>query len=681
MLTSLISNINILAASGIESALNKALLWIDQGVYWAVSKIFAVFMSICQINLTVLVGMMSDLINRAKALVIVFVVYKLAYALISNLNSPDKATDGTKKVLINVLIAASLLITYNLFFDIMNELSMMIVGKPDNYHYTKLSKIAGATDEADEGVLIRIFFGSSGNVVAKDSEGIGKYMAMQSLCATFPDTNSSQCATLNKVLTKGGEVEIKRLGNINPYLDKEVDGHPFVALGLGLYIIYSVGKAAIKVGVRMFKLIVLQIIAPIAIVSIIGKDGTEAKVFKNYVKAYTQVFISAFTHIGAIFLVTVFVSNFFANWQSIYGAANTGNNLTGAITMIIVIYAGYQFAGELPKFIEDILGKSLGGDFGGKGFGQFLTQAATVPIAGVGALAGGIGGSIAAARAGGGLAEMGMGGFAGAAGGFAGAFKGNTIRDKINNVNTANTEGVRNRAIKMHEMSPKSYAQGALLSSIPGVKGAQQRRIADYDREIANYDKKIEKYDSLAKIADEYQNAQVAGIKDNMLTSADLSSYGSSRTYDAEFDGNVKYGDSMDSFVTNLMQYDTAYNQAKTAYENDKSDSNLVALRNATNAARKNAEDIYKAKRDAYTDSQTVATAQRFNETAQSLGSNVTIGTGQGAVSVKDAKASLDTKKGDLRAEKTDMLRQKEAYSRKSSVKSTQDFVKQPEKK
>ena len=741
MLTSLISNINILAASGIVAALLKALLWIVQCVYWGVSQMFAIFMTICQINLSVVIGMMADLINRAKALVIVFVVYKLAYALISKLNDPNKGTEDTKKILINVLVAAAMLLTYNLVFDVMNELSMMIIGKPDNYHYTRLSAIAGATDEADEGLLIRMFFGTNGNVPAKDAQSIGEFMALKTLCASFPDTGKSTCNTLEqKVLKKGGKTDLKRLGNIVPYLDKEVDGHPFIALGLGLYIIYSIGKAAIKVGIRMFKLLILQIIAPIAIVTIIGPEGTKAKIFSNFIKAYVQVFLSAITQIGAIFLVTVFVSNFLGNFDLLFSSAKagSGSTLTGVIAVLIIIYAAYQFAGELPKFIEDILGKSFGGDFGGKGFGQFLTQAATIPIAGAGALAGGIGGSIAAAREGGGFKEAAVGGFAGAADGFSGAFKGSGIKDKIAAVNKASTEGAQNRAVKIGEMGAGAYLAGAGLSRVPFMRTAQDQKVERFDREAAKYDKKSGKYDELSKLADQYaseQNALLAKEQFGSLAGFNIDSDKAFKDMGSDDNSIVDYMvshndefNAANDYYNGIVNGDSAYinkyfkeqametdgykslaaarTNATTAEERAAADSNIQSFfdtyisrataqgydkdaiiaekRNALNAAREHAKAQAKTyvqgKKDSLESENLKTYAQQFNDKASDLGESITLES-HGS-NIKTTKEAIQGKKDALAREKYQKVdREKEIYTSSGSYKNLHDFNKTSEKK
>ena len=704
MLTSLITYINLLAGSnGIEAAANKLLLWIDKGVYWAVSKIFAIFISMCQINLTVLVDMMGDLISRIKALIIVFVVFKLALALITNLNSPDKATEDAKKTLVNVLIAAALLVSYNLIFDVLNETSMLILGKPENYKYTRLSKIAGLTDEADEGMIMRTFFGTSGNIAAKDSEGIGLTLASKSLCATFPDTGKAVCKQLENVIGTGENTKINKLSNIYPYMGKEVDGHPFVALGLGLYMIYAIGKAAIEIGVRMFKLVILQLVAPIAIVSIIGTEGTKAKPFANFKKAYIQVFISAFTRIAAIFLVTIFVSKFFNNWETIFGSINSGG-VTGLVTMVITVIAGYQFAGELPKFIDQIFGTSLGGDLGGKGFGNFLTSLATAPIAAGGAIVGGIAGSTMAAKEGAGWGAAALNGLAGAGTGFAAAFRGNSIAEKIRDTNQSNFAGNRARAVKMAEMGGAgAYLGGAALNHTPIFgKNGQDAKVARMDREIAGYDKDINKitesgksYDELNGIIDAYDKAQVDGIKDAAAGSAaggtglsGFAGYGSA---------GIKYGNDKSSYAQSLLKYNTEYRNKSAALEVARRSGNATAISNAElalekarSSAIKAAETDWENAKNAVNNDETKYQQELFKEKSSKLEiggekQELTLGTSTDAdahtYSIKDAKTMLGGEKTRLTREineinksKSKVVEEKEEYTHSAAYKNAHAY-------
>jgi hypothetical protein len=293
----------------------------------------------CQLNLNVIYDMAVSLIDRLKALIIVFIIFKVGVALIQYMLDPDKAAKGSKKFLLNILICAAMLVSYNFVFSVFNELSMMILGKPESYKYTTLAQIANVGNEADEGLIFRLFFGTNNNATAfKNVESIGNNMAFNALCATFPDKDKAglQCTHLIQTISDGSTTSnynLKKFNNITKKLDVSVDGHPGIALLLGLYMVYSVVKASVEIGTRMFKLMLLQLVAPIAIITVASDEGVKSKTFTEFYKMYISVFLSAFTRITAVLLVTVFVSKIFTQVDTLISDASAN----GYALWIIII--------------------------------------------------------------------------------------------------------------------------------------------------------------------------------------------------------------------------------------------------------------------------------------------------------------------------------------------------------
>ena len=553
--TLITSFVKILASTPIGSAFDSLLLWIDRGVYRLVQTSFTLFMIMCQLNLNVIYDMAVSLIDRLKALIIVFIIFKVGVALIQYMLDPDKAAKGSKKFLLNILICAAMLVSYNFVFSVFNELSMMILGKPESYKYTTLAQIANVGNEADEGLIFRLFFGTNNNATAfKNVESIGNNMAFNALCATFPDKdkNGLQCTGLIQSISDGSSTSnynLKKLGNIAKKLDVTVDGHPGIALLLGLYMVYSVIKASVEIGTRMFKLMLLQLVAPIAIITVASDEGVKSKAFTEFYKMYISVFLSAFTRIAAVLLVTVFVSKVFTQVDTLISDNTASTSGYGLWIIIICIVAGYKFAGDIPKMLDKIFTTHLGED-PDKGFGKFLSTVLAAPALGlVGGLAGGLS-AIGTGSWGGAI----VGGLSGGIGGFASAFKGNTVADKLKAAQESRKK-TRARTADIGDAGGVfPWIYGGMLAP---TKGAQDAAVSRIDKQIAAYDEAV-------KIAEDYDKAQIAAIQgtkvkdavaSNPALSAKLASY---KGY-----GDLKFGDNKDAFAATMAEYDENYVAAK----------------------------------------------------------------------------------------------------------------------
>lgn len=123
-----------------------------------------------------------------------------------------------------------------------------------------------------------------------------------------------------------------------------------MAIICGLAIIVVLLAIMIEVVVRNLKLVILQAIAPIPIVSYMNPND---KMLGNWVKQYVGVYFSLFLQLLAITLIPKLMMSLL---QSITG---------GFILKIIIIAGCLLFTKEAPKFISKLLGlENMSGSFG-----------------------------------------------------------------------------------------------------------------------------------------------------------------------------------------------------------------------------------------------------------------------------------------------------------------------------
>lgn len=463
------------------------LLYIDGVVYSLVAYSYKVFMLMAQLNFNVIYAWVAPLIDRIKAIIMVLIMFKLGYSLIQYMINPDRLSDktiGGAALIKNIAWCSILLISYTFIFSVMNELSMLVIGVPKGYEFTTLKEIADVTTndgaEADGGLISRFIFGTQ----AKDVGDFGMYLATTTL-QVFLHGKDNQNSLAETIYAK--QLENSENGNINTFdltkitdvvseLDKTVEyKFPILSTAMAIYLIWSIVKLSIEIGVRMFKLIVLQIMAPVAIVSIIDK-GFEAKPWKAFIDTYWKTWVDAFIRVASLFLVTAFISKFWTDRSALFPQID---GFTRYMVLIIVIFAAYRFAQLLPKFIDGILGHSLS-ENNSKGFGKVLGGIAGFGLGTVGGL---ITGAAGGAGVAGTLGNMISGGIGGANAGRRGDNVSSFFRNQV-----ANTQSSRERAGRIAAQGGGLRYAGSRLEHMVGLDRNADARAQLYENRVNAYD-------------------------------------------------------------------------------------------------------------------------------------------------------------------------------------------------
>lgn len=596
-------------------------------VYQFVSYCFKLFTLMCQMNFNSIYGIISPLIDRLKALVMVFIMFKLAISLITYLFNPDSAPKEGKQLIINIGITAALLISYNYIFTLMNEISMLVIGAPDGYQFTVLSDLIDADESADEGLISRFIFGSS-NV----GDNVGDYVAYNILSIFIYDTSTGQSDTLAKTIATPNGIDFSKLRNISIYVNKTVKYIPFLGTIMAAYLVICVAKTSIEIGIRMFKLVLLQILAPIAIISII-EEGTKNGKFKKFIDMYIEIYIEAFVRMFSMLISIVFISKFIANIGDFFGTSTFSGNdsfITKGLLTIIICVAGIKFTTEMPKIIDNLLGTHMADSKGG--FGSFIGGLVGSAIGGATALGETIAGG---GGIGTGLANM----VSGQVRGFQAGAKGNNISEKIKNISGANAKTKGNVADMISRGGFGAVAGGAIGTAV-GMKTSQDRQMEKYDKQTAALDR----FDAAQKeaIADQKMGTTMTGAE---------------KTKYSQGYNDIKFGTDKDAYVDKMMEFDTDYQYAKSKY--DSISSKEGSTPGQITAAQ---QELLKAREEAK------ARAGKIYDDHKNAASSDEIDRARADVE----KSGIDTSHGiDVKAQKAAIKEQKRELENKQSYKNT----------
>lgn len=603
-------------ASWITRPFTTLSLLLDGIVYTVVAYVYKIFILMAQIKFSEIYKILEPLIDRVKALIMVLVMFKLGKSLIEYMIDPAKATDknvGGAVLVKNLFFTAALLILYPFIFGVMSDISLLIIGSQEgNYEY--IGKLVDAGGGGDTGLLARFIWGSDVDMKEMD---VGGWLAHQTFTIFLHDISSDGSGFSTEIVDEAlkgdneGEFVFTKAHNLVDEIDITVEYTlPFVSTIMGLYLIYSIAVVSIEIGVRMFKMIILQILAPLAIITIIDK-GISSPTFKTFCKTYISVFLEAITRIAIVFIVTTFVGAFMDpdRLTSFFGSPDliTENVITRGLICVVVLVAGYRIVGILPKFIDQALGTSMAGSASGSGFGKFAaglvggTIGAASGLA-IGAATGGLGGAL-------------TGFVSGGVGGFQEGGKGKNIADFFKG-QARNMKKTANNAI-----DAKNYKGGAFgravnnFGAATGINDIHDNRVSE----------QIKAKEKAWEANQENYADQQAKLEEQMIANQQkeqtLRNQMSGQQYTTSSGTQISFGTDKASFIKNAVDNDFNVREFTSNYEAARSSGDTEQMNfwksqiaEYSSSATLEAERAWKAQEDSVGITQ-VREAQKAMET------------------------------------------------------------------
>lgn len=459
----LLRGINFLGFAG--NILYELFILIDSIVYSIAAYAIQAFFAMAELDFVANgFEQISYILGRIMILCGVFALFKLSFTLINYIIDPGKANKSAEtgtKLVKNILIAIVLLVSLNLIFTSLYKFQNSIIKN------NVIPKIIYGADNYDS------------NGQEMDIKENAKKFANTIFVSLMLGGNSNENLSIPAKNAVDRVLDGASINLLSPYAtDSGFNYLPFISFIVGVLVCYYFLVFAIELGIRMVKLLVLQILAPIPIIMSI--DPTQNDKLKKFGKLYSGIYLSVFIRIFTVYLAFAAISLI----GNILGNISETSSGTSWLVHILLIIAIFKATKELPKLIEDALGMKLGLGDAGKGFGAVLkgTVAGTAGLVG-GAIAGGITG--------------------GAGGALGGAFTGLTtgVTKGAAAKNAVGVIGASTGAIKGgFGMGARVAGAGGLgafmvggVENFFGGQGRDKTTLGDFDKQIKNKDKDIEK--------------------------------------------------------------------------------------------------------------------------------------------------------------------------------------------
>ena len=486
----------------INDFLRSVGIFFDSLVYGLIGSLYELFMDISATQIFAN-GTIEEFADRVYALLAIFMLFRLSFSFLTYIITPDAASDknsGAGKLIGNILLTIVLLISvpwlFNQVLQIQNDLLR------DNI----IGKIILGTKSTDVTNQMQ-----AGDTMAWETFSAFFY-PREDICENGLSDQTACIAALNGNIGGEGKVQVsgmdlgaayQRIANAQSVrgvskngLVNVKDGNGeyifeytgFISLIAGGFIAYILLLFSIQIAVRTIKLGVLQLIAPIPIISYLdpkqGKDG----MFKKWLKTCGKTFADLFIRLAAIYFAIFVITE-------ITKGGGLQNTLTGVQTTgfakVLVILGALTFAKDLPKFIEEITGIKLDGGFS---LNPFKNNALLGGLVG-GALGAGLGA---------------VGGFAGnliAGNGVKNAFRGFGKGLVSGGIGGAKDKGIKKdtftRGAKAGVATGTNYANWALTGSTPrGRMAAKLSSGLGAKTAVQKLDDEIKAYEDFTKEAD-----------------------------------------------------------------------------------------------------------------------------------------------------------------------------------
>lgn len=362
-----------------RNTITEAFRWLfsalDSIVYSLTSLVANLMLNIADIQISD--GFVNDLLQRLFIVIAVFMLFKLAFSLLNGIVNPDSLTDkqsGMQKIIPRTLVALMLLVMLNPIFDIAYRLQKEVIA-------IMPSVILGTTGVSTE------------DTSPNSDHTIGNTLAASVLNAFV--TESDECENggqLNEnVLQLDLDATVDAINEACPGDNSHFRYEYSIVFStiFGIVIMVLLLSLCLDIAIRAVKLMVLQVIAPIPIISYIDPKSQKDGAFNGWIKNCISTYLDLFLKLAIIFLGLSLILGLFDLDNSAFVTSDgTALWLQQPMVIIFLVIGIIFFMKQAPSFIKDILGVKGASNSVGLG-GLFAATAAVVGGAGLaGAVAG-----------------------------------------------------------------------------------------------------------------------------------------------------------------------------------------------------------------------------------------------------------------------------------------------------
>ena len=337
--------------------------WIDYIVFNFVSILMQAIFDIANFSLSE--NIFNKIIDRVYLILGIFMLFKITISLLTYLVNPDKISDkenGIGKLSMRVVLVLVMLVMLPSAFQLLNDVQNALLPtiprlilEPNNIE-NSTNQISNIGRNIATSVFSSFFSDNS------DCTGIEGESATIYINKGVPATEDQiKNIDMLKYYRDNSAMKCQISGNSDVY---QYEYTPIISTIAGGFMCYVLIGICITVAIRMFKMMILRMIAPIPIISYVDPKASKDGAFSKWVKTLSTTWLELFINLGILYLIVFCIDKLLLDTGSELLSAIKGFGfIRGSFFTIFVIMGLFAFARQAPKFIMDALGIKNQGNF------------------------------------------------------------------------------------------------------------------------------------------------------------------------------------------------------------------------------------------------------------------------------------------------------------------------------
>lgn len=336
----------------ISDLLRNLFLFIDGIIYGLIGPVYKVAMNL--IDLSDFFdsgfdtgGIASKVAGNIYVFLALAMFFKLAFSIITMIANPDMVSDkqkGLSKIFTHAIVTVILVVIMPTVFDMAYGIQELVIKGTDG----------------NNGILKRIFLDTGTGVVVGENEGD---VIARGLFAIFvgknPDVEpDEETSTALDQLKQNGIKALSNKGAITSHTgglfgtEYRLYYMSIISTIVGVMLLISFIKMTIEIALRSIKLLIIEIISPIAIISYLDPASASKGIFARWSSTAIKVYISLFIRLSILYLMTNLIVDL---KLENYADAGLSSDI-GVFEVIFIMLAIIAFMQTAPKFLEELLG-------------------------------------------------------------------------------------------------------------------------------------------------------------------------------------------------------------------------------------------------------------------------------------------------------------------------------------
>ncbi len=318
----------------------KILYAVGRGLNWAIYSIVSLISEglLNIANTQMFSGGVEAFTKRIYVILGVYMLFKLAFSLLSSVINPDMLLDkerGMQKIVPRTIMMLILLIMVPTIFSEAINLQAKIIP-----------------------IIPKVIIGKSIDSSNNSGANYGENMASMALGAFILKNDGCESTTEESL---AGYTVSSMLDEGTKACDKDsklfaYDFNWIIAGLIGIVLAVVLFFYSVDVAIRLIKLGLLQLLAPIPIISYIDPKSSKDGAFASWLKLSISTYIDIFIKLSMFYFIIFILSSYASGDTNLITTPSGIGPVANAYLKIMILVGAIFFLMQAPKFIYGILG-------------------------------------------------------------------------------------------------------------------------------------------------------------------------------------------------------------------------------------------------------------------------------------------------------------------------------------